>query len=235
MRHCHGKRARATPVDALTDAFRQRTVAIHATGAAQYADRMSLPFPLARALSILGHPMLVLPMAVLAVAWARGDAQTAMWSAAGFAAFAALVMGYSWWQVRRGRWGHVDASATHERSTLNRFLLVALTAGALLVAWRGGQPLFALGLALSAAMILAAMLTARWCKLSLHLAFVVFAACLLRDLGTVWMLTALVFAAAVAWSRLALQRHTRRDLVAGGIAGAMAGLAFWPLASRWTE
>ena len=202
------------------------------TGASQYAARMSLP--LARAVSIVGHPMLVLPMAVLALVLAQGDARTAMWSAAGFGAFAALVMGYSWWQVRRGRWAQVDASATHERSTLNRFLLVALGGGALLVGWRGGQPPFALGLALSAAMILAAMLTARWCKLSLHLAFVVFAACLLRELGTAWALAALLFAAAVAWSRLALQRHTHRDLVAGGVAGALAGLAFWPLATHWT-
>jgi hypothetical protein len=201
------------------------------TVTAQYAGRMSLP--LARALSIAGHPMLALPLAVLAIALAQGDARSAAWSALGFAAFAALVMAYSWWQVRRGRWSHVDASATHERSTLNRFLLIALSMAAVLVAWRGGQPLLALGLALSAAMILAAMLTARWCKLSLHLAFAVFAACLLRELGVAWMLAALLFAAAVAWSRLALQRHTRRDLVAGALAGALAGLAFWPLATRW--
>lgn len=191
--------------------------------------------PLARALSIFGHPMLVLPLAVLAIAAAQGDARTAVWSAAGFGAFTALVMGYSWWQVRRGRWAHVDASATHERSALNRFLLAALTLGAVLVALPGGQPLFALGLALSAAIILVAMLIARWCKLSLHLAFVVFAACLLRELGTAWMLAALLFATAVAWSRLALQRHTPRDLMAGAVAGALAGLAFWPLASYWAR
>ena len=202
------------------------------TRAPQYAGRMSLP--LARALSIFGHPMLVLPMAVLAIALAQGDARTAAWSAAGFGAFAALVMGYSWWQVRLGRWNHVDASATHERSALNRFLLVALTTGAILVARQGSQPLFALGLALSGAMILVAMLTARWCKLSLHLAFIVFAACLLGKLGIGWMLAALLFASAVGWSRLALQRHTQHDLVAGAVAGALAGLAFWPLATRWT-
>ena len=94
---------------------------------------------------------------------------------------------------------------------------------------------FGPSLALSAAIILVAMLIARWCKLSLHLAFVVFAACLLRELGTASMLAALLFATAVAWSRLALQRHTPRDLMAGAVAGALAGLAFWPLASYWAR
>ena len=34
-------------------------------------------------------------------------------------------------------------------------------------------------------------------------------------------------------SRLALHRHEPRDLVAGAIAGTLAGAAFWPLAARW--
>mgnify|MGYP002662636109 FL=1 len=112
-------------------------------------------------------------------------------------------------------------------------MFVALAAGAALVAWRGTQPVFALGMAMSAAMILAAMASARWCKLSLHMAFAVFAAWLLRELGTTWTLAALLFAVAVAWSRLALRRHEPRDLVAGAIAGTLAGAAFWPLAARW--
>ena len=189
---------------------------------------------LARALSISGHPMLVLPLAVVVIALHQGDRGAAAGAALGFGLFAALVMGFSWWQVRRGRWAHVDASARHERGSLNRFLLVALVAGALLVAWRGTQPLFALGMAMSAAMILVAMATTRWCKLSLHMAFAVFAAWLLRELGIAWMLAALLFAAAIAWSRLALHRHTPRDLVAGALAGSLAGAAFWPLAARWS-
>jgi len=173
-----------------------------------------MPVTLARALSIFGHPMLVLPMAVLAIALAQGDARAAAWSAAGFGAFAMLVMGYAGWQVRRGHWTHVDASAKHERSALNRFLLVSLAAGAVLVAWRGGQPLLALGLALSAAMILVAVLTARWCKLSLHLAFAVFAACLLRELGTAWMLAALLFGFLFqGGSELAIETSIPRDMI----------------------
>ena len=68
---------------------------------------------------------------------------------------------------------------------------------------------------------------------SVHMAFAVFAAWLLRELGTIWTLAALLFAVAVAWSRLALRRHEPRDLVAGAIAGTLAGAAFWPLAARW--
>lgn len=190
---------------------------------------------LARTVSLLGHPMVVLPLAVLAVALARGERRTALWSALGFGAFAALVMAFSWWQVRRGRWGHVDASAKHERGALNRFLLAALLAAAGFVAWRGGPPALSLGLVFSAAMILAAMLTARWCKLSLHLAFAVFAALLMWRIGLAWMLAGLLFAALVAWSRLALRRHEPRDLWAGALAGIAAGLGFWPALGKWVS
>ncbi|MEO6517892.1 MAG: hypothetical protein ABIO17_02700, partial [Pseudoxanthomonas sp.] len=63
----------------------------------------------ARAVSIVGHPMLVLPLAALVLMLLRGQQQLAVWMALGFSAFAAVVMLYSTWQVRRGRWAHVDA------------------------------------------------------------------------------------------------------------------------------
>ena len=47
------------------------------------------------------------------------------------------------------------------------------------------------------------------------------------------LLIALVlFAAVVAWSRLHLQRHVPRDLVAGVCTGLLAGLAFLHFTGR---
>jgi membrane-associated phospholipid phosphatase len=181
----------------------------------------------ARALSILGHPMLVLPLAALALARTQGDGGGMLWLGLGFGLFAATVMSYSWWQVHRGRWAHVDASAKHERGALNRFLLIALTAGALLAAAFTPQRELALGLGLSAGLIAIAMFIARWCKLSLHMAFAVFAAALLSPLGWQYAAAGILFAGAIAWSRLALKRHTPADLLAGALAGALAGWAFW--------
>ncbi len=180
----------------------------------------------ARVVSILGHPMLVLPLAALAVAISRGQGRMAAWMALGFALFAALVMSYSWWQVRRGRWAHVDASGKGERRSLNRFLVVALVVSAMLAMRYGHDRQLGLGLGLSAAMIAVAMLTARWCKLSLHMAFVLFAATLLWSVAWWAGLAGFACAAAVAWSRLQLQRHVPRDLLAGAVTGLLAGVAF---------
>lgn len=191
-------------------------------GTAQYPRTMS--HAIARAVSIFGHPMLVLPLAALVLLLLRGQQQLAWWLALGFSGFAAVVMGYSAWQVRRGRWAHVDASGKQERSSLNRFLLVLLLLSAL-GAWLAQAAEPAIGLALSAAMVVTAMATSRWCKLSLHMAFVVFAAVLLGHAAWWLGLASLLFAGAVGWSRLRLQRHVPRDLVAGALTGALAGIA----------
>lgn len=213
-----------------TGGFSRQPVAAPATAAAQYAGRMTQV--LARAVSILGHPLVLLPAAALALAFNSGAAGDGAWMALGFAVFAALVVGGSWWQVRRGRWAHVDASRREERRTLNRFLLVALALAAVLSLAAGLTPRLALGLALAAALIAVALLTARLCKLSLHLAFAIYAAALLARIAPGYGLAALAFAALVAWSRLALERHAPRDLVAGALSGAVAGTLFWWLSPR---
>ncbi|KAF1706927.1 hypothetical protein CSC73_14000 [Pseudoxanthomonas sacheonensis] len=170
--------------------------------------------------------MVVLPSAAMALTAARGQYRIALWMGLGFTAFAAAVMAYSNWQVRRGRWSHVDASGKSERRSLNRFLFAALLAAAACAAWSGFSAELTLGLCLSAAMVATAMLTSRWCKLSLHMAFAVFAALLLMG-ASLWVgVAALCFAGAVAWSRLVLRRHVPRDLVAGTVAGAFAGIVF---------
>lgn len=181
----------------------------------------------ARAISILGHPLLVLPAALaLPVMLRDGDPATLRPMLLGFAVFAAAVLSWSWWQVRRGHWAHVDASLPSERHRLNRVLLVAITTGALL-AWLGSPaPQLALALALSAGIVAAALFTARWCKLSLHVAFAVYAAGLLWPLGVAAFATGCAFAALVAWSRLRLSRHQPRDIAAGAAAGGLAAIVY---------
>ena len=185
----------------------------------------------ARSVSILGHPLATLPAALaLTTALQRHDPAGALRIAAGALAVGVVVMFASWRRVRSGRWAHVDASAPGERRDLNRGLLVGLSIAAL-VAWGvAHDTVTALALALGAALIALALLTARVWTLSLHVAFAVFAAVLLRPSGMMVLVAGLAFAALIGWSRLRLARHRPRDLVAGTLAGAAAGLAHGALA-----
>ena len=180
----------------------------------------------ARALSIVGHPALLMPAAV-AVAASGADAPPRLLPVAlGTAVAVAVVVGlYSLWQVRAGRWAHVDASQPRERHQLNLFL-AALLGGAAVLLWTAGQPPpVALGPLLAAGLVLLAHALRRWLKVSLHAAFAVFAAALVwPHLGLTLGLALL--AVGVAWSRLALQRHTRAEVLLGLLFGAAGGAAF---------
>ncbi|PJK01010.1 hypothetical protein CO641_03495 [Lysobacteraceae bacterium NML91-0213] len=180
----------------------------------------------ARFVSILGHPLLVLPLALLLPMAAIDPAGIAR-AATGIAVCAALVLGWSWWRVRRGHWRHVDASHVHERRSLNVFLLPLFATGALLAL---PQPWLSLRLVLAAAIIAVALLTTRWCKLSLHAAFAVYAALLLGAWQPAAGIAMLLFALAIIASRLVLARHAPRDVVAGSAVGVAAGIvAGWSM------
>ena len=190
--------------------------------------RGHVPTLVARGISILGHPVLVTPMAGLAAWMAAGGAvmQARGIVIAGTIA-ALLLMGYSYRQVRSGAWTHIDASEHGERRSLNRFLLgvfVVVAIAGLALQW---PRQISLGLLLAASMVAATMLAARWCKPSLHLAFAVFSAGLLYAVSAWAVAAGLLAALAIAWSRLYLGRHVSTDLWCGAVIGAAAGVAFW--------
>ena len=179
----------------------------------------------ARALSIIGHPALLMPLAIAVAATATEAPPQLLRVAFGSAVAVAAVVGlFSLWQVRAGRWLHVDASRPSERRQLTRLLAVLL--GAIAVAlWASGQaPAVTAGPLLVALPVVAAHALRRSWKVSLHAAYAVLAAALLwpQLLGT-----ALVglLALGVAWSRLELRRHTRAEVLAGLLLGAASGAA----------
>ena len=136
----------------------------------------------ARALSIIGHPALLMPIAIAAAAAAAEAPPQLLRVAFGSAVAVAAVVGlFSLWQVRAGRWLHVDASRPSERRQLTRLLAVLLGAIALAL-WASGQT--------SAVAALVGLL-----------------------------------ALGVAWSRLELRRHTRAEVLAGLLLGALSGAA----------
>lgn len=180
----------------------------------------------ARAVSIAGHPIVILPAAVLIGTWARGVSLRQLWFVGvAFATVGAVVIGFSWFQVQSGRWSHVDASARSERTSLNVFLAAtfALVAAGLWYVTR--TPTLSLGFALAAALVFTALLLMRWVKVSLHTAFAAFATAFLWP-NTLAVVAGVVFIAALVWSRLVLGRHVAADVATGLLLGTAAGSAY---------
>jgi hypothetical protein len=125
-------------------------------------------------------------------------------------------------QVRTGSWTNVDASNRAERPLLYAVGVVALLVllGAALV-FRPGSFLIrgAIGVLI---MFAVCAVATKWVKVSLHMAFGAVATTTLMSLGSPlgWVLLAVM--PALAWSRLALNRHRPAEVVVG----VLVGLAF---------
>ncbi len=177
----------------------------------------------ARAISIVGHPVVLVLVAALIAASTRGASLQQLRLIGGaLVTLGIIVLGFSWWQVRAGRWSHVDASVRNERNSLNVFLVVLLLLSAVLLWFLTRRPYMPVALALSGALIVTALLIARWVKVSLHVAFAAFATALLWPIKLAFVVGVLV-TAAVVWSRLVLGRHVAADVMAGFLLGAAAG------------
>ena len=182
---------------------------------------------LARVVSIAGHPAVLMPAAaVIASPGQIGPAALAVSLACGSA-----VLGYSFYKANRADWAHIDASVPTERAQLSSRVGggLVLAAGALwLAGLHSGIPLV---VGLSGLIIGVGLALRRVAKLSLHVAFAVFAAFLVwPNLVSAVALT--LAAVVVAWSRIALRRHIPADIILGALAGASAGLAFHATMAR---
>lgn len=178
---------------------------------------------IARAVSLLAHPLPVATVALLILLHRDGAPASALVLAALVClALGGTVIGVSRRHVRQGRWQHVDASHPDERRQLNRWLLILFGLGTTVSVI--GNAWLAAGVFGGALLIvLLAIALQRWGKTSLHMAFAVFAAVLLQPgtpLAIGLMLAVLV---AIGWSRLHLQRHTPVDLLLGIGCGVLAG------------
>lgn len=178
----------------------------------------------ARWISVLAHPFVMVGCMVGVAASRLGPPGGAWRAVALVAAFTvapvSLLMA---WQVRRGAWQNVDASNVRERPLL--FVVGGLALAALLgfLAWRNPQSFLLRGTAGVLAMLAVCAAVTRWVKVSLHLAFAALAATTLFSLGSPagWGVAAVV--PVLAWSRLALGRHSWLELVLGGAIGVIAG------------
>ena len=180
--------------------------------------------PLARWISIVGHPFVMIGLLVGMAARQRSARMAG--SIAIVAIFTVVpLLALMIRQVRRGAWHNADASNIHERPTLYRVGLAGLVG--LLIFLRMSQPQSFLvrGVVPALGMFAVCAVLTRWVKVSLHMAFAAFAASALAFSGSVVGWALMAFLPVLGWSRFVLGRHHAGELVLGLAIGAGAGIA----------
>ena len=187
---------------------------------------LSAKLTAARWLSIAAHPFVLIGFLV-ATASARvapaGDATRVTALVLGFviAPIAILIIR----QRRRGHWNDVDASRKADRPILFAVAAAGLLALLIYLRTSGTHAYLLHGTVVVLVMLAVCAALTRWIKVSLHLACAALTAATLLFLGSPvgWIVVALL--APLAWSRIALGRHSLLETIAGTIIGLMAGTA----------
>ena len=178
----------------------------------------------ARWISILGHPFILIPALVAAVTVRRLPPERAA-LIVGIVVLVSVVpmLLLIARQVRSGAWTNYDVSVREQRIGLYPAALAIATATVLVLAWaQVPRPILQGVLATLLLIGIAALVNLRL-KISLHTAFAVFTALALwpsRGLVT----GVLVLALAIAWSRLEMARHTLPEVIGGALLGAAVGI-----------
>ena len=180
----------------------------------------------ARWVSIVGHPFVMAMVMVLGAALRFSTPREALRTVLLVTLIALLpVAALMVRQVRRGSWTNVDASNRAERPLLFAVGIAALAMllGAVLV-FRPGSFLVRGTVGVLIMLAVCAVAT-RWVKVSLHMAFGALATTTLLSLGSPagWVLLAVM--PALAWSRLALERHRPAEVAIGLLVGIAFGYA----------
>jgi len=188
-------------------------------------DGINTSAKVARWISILLHPLILFPgtymtVAMSALGWRQALPLVLVVSLIVIVPFGFFMVR----QARSGAWGNVDASRPEERPALFRVVLpLSAAAAVVLYILRPGTDSPRGALAVFALMALSFVLL-RWIKLSLHVASAAFCAVILT--AHFWPVggTSALLVLAVAWSRLAMRRHTVVEVAVGALAGVVAGL-----------
>jgi hypothetical protein len=180
---------------------------------------------LARWVSILAHPFVMAGLLVAIPAMRQSPGNTMRSLLLFVLAVLVPVVALMVRQVRRGRWGNVDASRPSERPVLFMVTLAGMTAALAWLYFNDPHSFLVRGILVVGGFVLAAAVLTRWVKLSLHVAFAALTATALTLLGSVAGYAVIAVVPLVFWSRLMLERHRVHELLVGLVLGVVTGIA----------
>jgi hypothetical protein len=185
-----------------------------------------MKIPVARVISIVGHPFVLLVLLVL-LPRLQNSPSDAVHKTLLFAGIVLVPLALLIWRcVSSGEWRTVDASDREDRPLLYRTILAVLCVATVYFVFVERTPAIGRGCGVSAGMVAIAAAGNRWIKVSLHVAFACFCGILLGRVRLAFGLPILLLVPALIWSRVVLSRHVFSKTIGGVILGGLGAACF---------
>ncbi|MBL7809829.1 MAG: hypothetical protein JNN28_18550 [Saprospiraceae bacterium] len=178
--------------------------------------------PIAQFLSTLGHPFVLLPLALAFLSVKRVGFEQAWPTLAAICGSLAVMGIFLFFRKKQGKISNWDVSTRSERSRniYQPILFLVLTVAVLLYVFK--QPFWGETLFFGLMMLTCYAINARL-KISQHTLMVFYLSMLLLDADLAIGIPVLILAPLVGWSRVVLGRHQTPEVLAGAVVGAIFG------------
>ena len=172
----------------------------------------------ATVLSIVGHPLVLMPFTVL-ISVRQPLFRTLIYAGITILPLMLVIRR----KVRAKEWTDHDVSEPRQRREFYWFLLVVIGGSIPLFSLFGFPRPLIVGTAVSLVLLALGMLINLWSKISIHMMFCAYCVVINTRTGAAASIIALCLLLALGWSRVVLGRHTVPQVVSGAGLGALAG------------
>jgi membrane-associated phospholipid phosphatase len=172
----------------------------------------------ATVLSIVGHPLVIMPLTVL-ISVRQSLFRTLIYAGITILPLVFVIRR----KVRAKEWTDHDVSEPRQRREFYWVLLVVIGGSTALFSLLGFPRPLIVGIAVSFVLLALGMLINLRSKISIHMMFCAYCVVILVRTGMAASLIAFCLLLALGWSRVVLGRHTVPQVFSGAAMGAVAG------------
>ncbi len=188
---------------------------------------------LAQYISVLGHPLLTIPLVVIVALFNFEEPKRALLISLliGGGIFIPLTI-KMYKGSKDGTYTNFDISEKTQRQAWYFYALALLAIVTIILFVTNQSRVLCLSMLFGFILLLTSQLVNYFIKSSLHVSLNVYLAFSILPLSLITAIVLFVFVILISWSRLTLGRHTMKEIVAGGLIGFIIGTSLLLITSR---
>lgn len=189
-------------------------------------DTTSMKIKIASCISVIGHPLLTIPVFTVIVFFTYEEFHRALLHSSLIVAGIFIPLTVKMYlNSKNGTYTNFDVSNKTQRQSWYIFAILLLLSVTIILYVTDQTRTLRLSVLFSLILLVTSQIMNYFIKSSLHVSFNIFLSFLIIPMNLITGLLFLVFTILIAWARFTLKRHTFREIIAGSVIGLTIGIS----------